>query len=256
MSEAPFIIVDTISDVAYLTLNRPDKSNALNEGFIASFTHHLLEIKNNKNIRILVIQANGKNFCAGADLKWMKESIDLSKEENLKDVKGLSDLLNILFNFPIPTVASVQGACFGGALGIIAAIDIVISDINAKFCFSEVKLGLIPAVISPYVNFAIGSKNLRQLFITAQRFNAEKAKEIGLIADIYEESKIDNELNKLISNLKENDSYAMLKVKELSKSIYNASISEDLINYTINEIAEIRTNSSTQDRLNKFLNKK
>ena len=165
--------------VTTVTLNRPDKHNAFNEDFIAELSNVLDEIRRDDNCRLMVLRSSGKNFSAGADLDWMKRMAGYTREENVRDANALAELLHRLNFLPVPTIARVQGAAMGGGCGLVACCDIALAADNAVFAFSEVKLGLIPATISPYVIRAIGEKQARRYFQTAERFHAGPGRGTG-----------------------------------------------------------------------------
>lgn len=256
MSEQTPVIFDEIKNVAYLTLNRPEKSNAFNSELIEVFNSHLEKIKENKNLRLLVLQANGKHFSAGADLNWMKNSVHLSAQENREDIEKLAILLRNLFNLKIPTFGVVQGACYGGALGILSSLDIVYANLNASFCFSEVKLGLVPGVISPYVNYVMGTRQMQYLFLTAKKFGTCKARELGLVHEVYSASDIEKNQEELIQLILSNDFSALCEAKKLSKKLYLSKLSSEIFDYSADAIAKIRQTESTQTRIANFFKSK
>lgn len=256
MSEQTPVILDEVKDVAYITLNRADKSNAFNGEVIELFNSHLQTVQKNKKIKILVVQANGKHFSAGADLKWMKESINLSADENRADIEKLATLLKNLFSIDIPTIGVIQGACYGGALGIISALDIVYADLDTSFCFSEVKLGLVPGVISPYVNYVMGTRQMQYLFLTAKKFGTCKARELGLVHEVFSGSEMEKNQKELIDTLLSNDLAAMCEVKKLGRKLYASKLDAEIFDYSANAIAKIRQTVSAQERLNNFFSKK
>ncbi len=172
-------------ELALLTLNRPEKSNALNKDMIQNLSKHLRSIRENSSCRALVIRARGKNFCAGADLAWMKESAGLSPSENLQDIEALAEVFQQIYSLDIPVLAVVQGLAFGGALGLVACADIAIAHEDASFSLREVKVGLMPAIILPYLHTRITPMALRYLAFTGSDCSAQDAKHIGLITKVY-----------------------------------------------------------------------
>ena len=174
------LIVTVADKVATVTLNRPDLRNAFNEGAIAELTRVFDELGRDDAVRTIVLAANGPSFCAGADLNWMKKMAGYSHDENEADAMRLADMLRTIYLCPKPVVARVQGDCYAGGMGLVAACDIVVASETAGFCLSEVKLGLIPATISPYVIKAMGEQAARRYFITAERFDAAEAQRIGV----------------------------------------------------------------------------
>ncbi len=167
--------------MATLTLNRPEVHNAFDDQLIAELTARLRELDHTADVRVVVLAGNGKSFSAGADLNWMKRMAGFSEGENLRDAVALADLLHTLRALTKPTIARVQGAAYGGGVGLVAACDIAVASLAASFSLSEVRLGLIPAVISPYVIAAIGERQARRYFLTAERFDAQEALRIGLV---------------------------------------------------------------------------
>ena len=174
--------------VARITLNKPDVHNAFDDAIIQQLIQALDTLAADSNVRVVVLASHGKNFSAGADLNWMRSMATKNYQENLEDAGQLAELMAKLNNLPQPTIARVQGAAFGGALGLIACCDMAVAQTNASFCLSEVKIGLIPAVISPYVIQAIGERAARRYFVTAERFRADEAYRLGLIHELVNQS--------------------------------------------------------------------
>ncbi|MDK2594169.1 enoyl-CoA hydratase-related protein [Pseudoalteromonas obscura] len=243
----------TKSKVAILELSRPEKHNAFNAEIIAELIK-TIEYANELEIRALVLKTQGKHFSAGADLAWMKSMADNNYEENVADSLELAKLMQVLATSPHPTLCLVQGAAFGGALGLIACCDIAVATANAKFCLSEVKLGLIPAVISPYVIKAIGERQARRYFLTAEVFEANKALELGLIHDISEDLEQSEEY--FIEQLLNNGPVAVKSAKSLINEVAGKYIDEGLITHTAKRIAEIRVSDEGQEGLSAFFDKR
>ena len=183
------ITLSVTDHVAWLTLNRPEVHNAFDDRMIAELLDALATVRNSNEVRALVLRSEGKNFSAGADLGWMRSMAAKNYDENIADAAELSRLMQELDELPQPTIALVQGAAFGGAVGLAACCDIALATPASSFCLSEVKIGLIPAVISPYVMRAMGTRQARRYMLTAERFNAEEALRIGLVHDIAEDLK-------------------------------------------------------------------
>ncbi len=250
------LIIDILPNGrANLTLNRPDAGNALDAELIQQLIQALTELEQ-KEVRLLTIQSNGKHFSAGADLNWMKASRQLSHEENLNDTRQLAELLCRLNQFPAPTIARVQGAAYGGAVGLIAACDMAFASDNARFCLSEVKIGLIPAVISPYVINALGEKQSRRYFMTAEVFNAEAAKQLNLINEHYPENRLNVETDRLSKQILDNSPQALAATKRLIRDISHKPIDKQLIELTCQRIADIRVTDEAQEGLAAFLEKR
>ncbi|NQZ12939.1 MAG: enoyl-CoA hydratase/isomerase family protein [Algicola sp.] len=243
--------------VAHLTLNRPEVHNAFDDIVIGQLIAALNELDANADVRVLVLNSNGKNFSAGADLNWMRSMATKNLEQNLEDAGQLAELMRRLDKFSKPTIALVQGAAFGGALGLIACCDISIATKKASFCLSEVKIGLIPAAISPYVMRSIGEKAARRYFLTAERFFAEQAHHIGLIDILVEQNEnlveaCESQLDLLLGN----SPAAMTAAKLLIEAVAEKEINEAVIKDTSRRIAEIRVSPEGQEGLTSFLNKR
>lgn len=242
--------------VATLTLNRPEVHNAFDDAMIAELIQALDTLSADDNVRVLVLNANGKNFSAGADLNWMRSMASKDYQQNLNDAGELASLMHKLDKFPRPTIALIKGAAFGGALGLVACCDIAIAEENASFCLSEVRIGLIPAVISPYVMRAIGERQSRRYFVTAERFMAAKARKLGLLHDVVAEGELNDSAETLINTLLQNSPAAMDAAKQLIFSIHNKAIDNDVIQLTTEAIAKIRVSAEGQEGLTAFLSKR
>lgn len=240
--------------VAELILNRPEKHNAFDEVMISEMIKVLEHFAANSQCQVLVLKANGKNFSAGADLNWMRKQAKMDFEQNLTDANELAKLMSVLDKFPKPTIALVQGAAFGGALGLICCCDIALANERASFCLSEVKLGLIPAVISPYVTRAMGQRAARRYMLTAERFNVEKALELQIVHEVSDE--LDNAAAPIIAALLANSPQGMAWVKTLLSKLEDGVIDESTLAYTSERIASIRVSSEGQEGLNAFFEKR
>ena len=243
-------------NTATVTLNRPDKHNAFNEDYIAELSKVLDGISNNDNLKIMVLRSNGKNFSAGADLDWMKRMADNTREENVRDANALAELLYKLNFLPIPTIARVQGAAMGGGCGLVSCCDIALAADNAVFAFSEVKLGLIPATISPYVIRSIGEKQARRYFQTAERFDARRAMEIGLVSEVMDEARLDDAIEKIIEHILTNSSEAVRAAKQLVFDVAGKPVTRELLLMTSEGIADIRASAEGKEGLSAFLEKR
>ncbi|PCJ91649.1 MAG: gamma-carboxygeranoyl-CoA hydratase [Porticoccaceae bacterium] len=245
-----------IRGVTTITLNRPEKHNAFDDQMVNQLTSAFEQTTTNPNSRVLILAAAGKTFSAGADLHWMKRMGKYSYKENLKDAGSLAYMLKILNEIPLPTIARIQGPAFGGALGLISCCDIAIAATKASFAFSEVKIGLIPATISPYIIEAIGSRAARRYFMTGEKFEAQQAVELGLINEAVEETQLDNTIAQFINTLLGNSPTAMHSAKQLVQDIRNRSINDELIKETCERIADIRRSKEGQEGLSAFLEKR
>ncbi|CAM3888470.1 enoyl-CoA hydratase/isomerase family protein [Rheinheimera salexigens] len=249
------VSIDT-RGVATLTLNRPEVHNAFDDKMIAELIGILDNLAADDSVRILVLKANGKNFSAGADLNWMRAMADKDYQQNLDDADELAELMHKLDRFSKPSIALVQGAAFGGAIGLVACCDIAIAADDASFCLSEVKIGLVPAVISPYVMRALGERQSRRYFITAERFSANTALNLGLLHQVVTKNQLDESAEHFIQNLLLNSPAAIKAAKTLIHNIYNRKIGNNVIAHTTQAIAEIRVSEQGQEGLTAFLNKR
>lgn len=242
--------------VATITLNRANKHNAFNSQMVNQLTSAFKQTAANPKNRVLVLTAEGKTFSAGADLQWMKHMGECSYEENLRDAEALAHMLKTLNEIPLPTIARIQGPAFGGALGLISCCDIAVAATHASFAFSEVKIGLIPSTISPYIVEAIGSRASRRYFITGEKFQAKQAVKLGVINETVEEAQLDNTIAKLITTMLKNSPVAMRASKQLIQDIKYQPINDVLIKETSERIARIRLSKEGQEGLSAFLEKR
>ena len=243
--------------VATLSLNRPEVHNAFDDQIIGQLITYLEQIADDKQVRALVLRSNGKNFSAGADLNWMRRMADNSHQENLDDAGQLAELMMLLNNLPQATIALVQGAAYGGAVGLAACCDMVVACEGSSFCLSEVKIGLVPAVISPYVVQAIGERQSRRYFVTAEAFGSRKAQQFGLVHEVVEnEADLDEAKEQLLAPLLKNSPNAVTAAKALLLAVSNKPIEEAVIADTVERIADIRVSAEGQEGLSAFLNKR
>ena len=250
-----FILTEYASGCFTIILNRPEKNNAFNDLLLQELDKALDLAYKNPKLRVIVLKAKGNNFSAGADLEWMQKMANFSEEENFKDAKIFADILYKFNNSPVPTVGIVEGAVFGGGVGLVAICDVVFAEENASFCFSEVKLGLIPAVISPYVIATIGSKAAALLFMSAQVFNATKAKELNLVSEIYPKALLLEKANSFVNELIKLAPEAVRESKLLVKNVKALSLDENLIKYTASLIAKKRSSKEGRYGIKAFLTK-
>lgn len=252
-----FILVNVSTQgVCELQLNRPSKHNAFNEQMIAELLTALNSIEQNKDIRLVILSAVGKHFSAGADLTHMQTMGNASEADNLTDALQLATLMHTLFALNKPTLAIVQGVAYGGALGLIAACDIAIAAEEARFCLSEVKLGLSPSVISPYVINAIGERQFRRYALTAEIIEAQTAKSINLIHEVQPTDALQLRKEALSALLLDNDPIALSATKALLTSTRGHPIGPELNKVTAKSIASLRLGAPAQARLKAFLDKK
>ena len=248
--------VEIQSGVARVTLDRPEVRNAFDDALIASITKALLEISNDKSVRVVVLAGNGPAFCAGADLNWMKRMAGYGHAENLADAQALATMLATLDRVPQPTIARVHGPAFAGGTGLVAACDIAVGTPEAKFCFSEAKLGLSPATISPYVIRAIGERMARRYFLTAEVFGAEEAHRIGMLSALVSPSELDGEVDSLVKHLLAGGPDAHVKIKDLIRVVTHRQIDDNLSAETAERIADIRVSPEGREGIASFLEKR
>ncbi|RRV12179.1 gamma-carboxygeranoyl-CoA hydratase [Pseudomonas saudiphocaensis] len=254
-----FHTVELIKDprgFATLWLNRPEKHNAFNAEMIRELVSAIDQLQADPSLRFLLLRGRGRHFCAGADLAWMQQGAALDFEENLVDARLLGQLMYSLYHLKLPTLAVVQGAAFGGALGLIAACDMAIGASNAELSLSEVRIGLAPAVVGPLLFKAIGERATRRYALTGERFSAGKAHELGLLAEIYAAEELDARVEDWVGNLLLNGPEAMRACKDLLRETASPSLSPALRRYTENAIAQIRVSPEGQEGLNAFLEKR
>lgn len=241
---------------ATLWLNRPEKNNAFNAEMIRELILAIDTVATNKTLRFLLLRGRGKHFSAGADLAWMQHSATLDYNANLTDAHELAELMYSLHALSIPTLAVVQGAAFGGAVGLVSCCDMAIGADDALFSLSEVRIGLAPAVISPFVVQALGERAARRYALTAERFDGNRARELGLLAEAYPAAELDAQVESWVSNLLLNSPQALLASKDLLREVASGVLSPALRTYTENAIARIRVSAEGQEGLNAFLNKR
>ena len=242
--------------VATVTLNRPDLRNAFKEQAIAELALAFDELGSNELVRAIVLAANGSAFCAGADLNWMKKMAGYSHDENHADASRLADMLRTIYLCPKPTVAKVQGDCYAGGMGLVAACDVVVAAVGVNFCLSEVKLGLIPATISPYVVKAMGEQAARRYFLTAERFDAAAALRMGFAHEVVAPDALDTTVASLVKALVSNSPNAVLEAKKLVREVAGQPVTDALLADTAGRIAAIRASSEGRDGVASFLEKR
>lgn len=242
--------------IATIRMNRPDVHNAFDDVLIAALAEELCRLDRLPEARVIVLAANGKSFSAGADLNWMRRMANYSQEENLRDAMALAGLMRTLDGVKKPTVARVQGAAFGGGVGLVACCDIAIASTQATFSLSEVRLGLIPSVISPYVIAAIGEREARRYFLTAERFDAVEARRIGLVHDVVDSGALDETVAKIAGQLLKGGPQALAAAKKLIADVSRRPMDDALSAETARRIAAIRIGSEAQEGLAAFFEKR
>ena len=242
--------------VAIVWLNRPEVRNAFNETSIAELTQAFRALDADASVRAVVLAARGVAFCAGADLNWMKKMAGYSREENLADAAGLAAMLRAIHDCGKPVVARVQGDCYAGGMGLATACDIVVAADAAAFCLSEVKLGLIPATISPYVIRAMGAQAARRYFITAERFSAAAAQRMGLVHECVPADALDNAVAALLKSLQAASPDAVAAAKRLVSDVAGQPLTDALVQDTVVRIADIRASEQGREGVRSFLEKR
>ena len=243
------------NNISTVILNRPDVHNAVNEKLMKELTSCFKELSKDKETRNIILTGKGKSFCAGADLNWMKRMVNYSKEENIKDSNLLLELYETIYTCPKPVIARVNGHAFGGGIGLFAVCDIAIAVPESKFAFSEVKLGIIPAVISTYVGRRVNVATMRRLFLTGERFDSCYAKKVGLVDFVFEEKEFDSKIEKYVDILKTSGPNAIKQVKILIDK-YEKLDPEKYKKFTVEKISELRVSLEGQEGINAFLEKR
>lgn len=243
--------------VAYVTMNRPDVHNAFNAKMIEELTAVFKKLNDDKRVQVIILQAKGKSFSAGADINWMKSMAQASEDENKADSEKLAALMRTINFNNKATIAKIQGLALGGGVGLACCCDLVVAEQGAKFGLTEAKLGLVPAVISPYVIDAIGTRKARRYFQTAEIFDADQAKELGIVSDVVSTENIDQWLEKQINLMAETGPNAKEISKKLVMSVVGRTLPQQrkIDEYTTQVIAAVRVSAEGQKGLNAFLNK-
>ena len=244
------------NEIAEITLDRPEKHNAFDDGVIAELIDAFEQAGVSKTVRVIVLRANGKHFSAGADLGWMRRMADMDRKQNRADARELARLMSTIANAPRPVICRVQGAAFGGALGLICASDIAIASDNSRFCLSEVKLGILPAVISPYVVAAMGPRQARRYFMSAEVIPATRAQQLGLVHEVVAEQDLDNSIDSCIEALLAGAPGAQLAARSLIDRVGYSAVDKPMLDYTADLIAELRTGGEGREGLSAFLEKR
>ena len=243
--------------VATITLNRPGKHNAFNAEVIQELQRAFTSAGADPTVRVILVAANGKSFCAGADAEWLRASVKLSREDNLADAHEIARMLRIIDTIPKPTVALVHGAVMGGGVGLIAACDIAVATRDAFFSLSEVKLGLLPAAISPYVIAAIGARNARRFFLTAERISGDDAARLGFVHEVVEDqTALLAARDRFVKELLMCGPAAIADCKALIRDVAGHYVSDELMRDTARRIADRRTSEEGQEGLAAFIEKR
>jgi len=242
--------------VLTITLSRPDMRNAFNDETIAEITAAFQDAASRAEVRAVVLAAEGKAFCAGADLNWMRRMADYSRQENLEDAAQLAEMLRVIYECPKPTIARIQGDVYAGGMGLVAACDMAVSVDTANFCLSEVKLGLIPATIGPYVARAMGARAAHRYFLTAERFDAREAHRIGFVHEVVGADQLDAKVAELTNALVSASPNAVRSAKALVQDVAGRPIEAPLIGRTVEGIADIRASREGREGVQAFLQKR
>ncbi len=255
MTDSPLITKIDDNGVGWVILNRPEVHNCFDEVLIKELVVAFEAMSRDDTVRAIVLASEGKSFSAGADLNWMKRVAKYSPEENKADALVFSGLLKTMNFMKKPLIGIVQGATFGGGVGLVSTCDIVIASEKASFCLSEVKLGIIPAMISPYVVAAMGPRAARRYFVTAERFGAEEAKNLGLVHEVVAPEELQNKADEILKLMTTNGPKAMGEAKDLVFAV-DGEITDDMINDVSNRIARQRASDEGQEGLGAFLEKR
>lgn len=255
MSEKILTQVDA-DGTATVTLNRPEVHNAFDPEMVDALTATLTKLESTPAVRAVVITGAGRNFCAGADIEHMKRSSRFSREQNLGNARATAMMLYVLRTLEKPTIACVRGAARGGGVGLVAACDIAIAERGATFRLSEVKLGIIPAMISPYVIAALGRRHAQRYMLSGEEFDSAEARRVGLVHEICEEPELAAVVGRTLAHLRSSGPQAVVAIKKLIPEVAGRRIDEDLAEMTAQRIAEIRTTPEAQEGLGAFLEKR
>jgi methylglutaconyl-CoA hydratase len=251
------IITEVDESIGILTLNKAERHNALDEALIAEITNGLLELEADPRVRVVVLSSTGKSFCAGADINWTRRAAGYTAQENLRDARSLAHLLCTLNELSKPTIARVHGPAYGGGIGLIAACDIALATYDTLFALTEVKLGLVPAVISPYVLAAIGERYCRRYMLSAERFSAAEGYRIGLLHEIVPgEEQLDEAIGEIIDSLLKNGPNAQAECKALIRVIAGQPIDESTNEETAQRITRVHSTPEGKEGLAAFLEKR
>lgn len=255
MANDPILERSDEGQVAHVRLNRPDVRNAFNAELIGELTRTFEALAGDENIRAIVLSGNGKVFCGGADISWMRSSLDLTFDQNVADAQAMSDMFRTIDRCPKPVIGKVHGAALGGGAGLAAVCDTVIASADAVFGFTEVKLGIIPAVISPFVLAKIGVSHARALFLTGERFDAKRAHHIGLVHEVVVADTLDVCIERVVNEILSAGPSAVAAAKALVPKVREASYDESR-DVTAEAIAKQRTSPEGQEGLRAFLERR
>ena len=251
------IVTEVDEGVGILTLNKPERHNALDELMVGEITSGLVELESNPKVRLIVLSASGRNFCAGADPAWMTRSAGQNSQESQRDEYDLARLFKTLNDISKPTVARVQGSAYNAGVGLIAACDIAIATYYAQFALTETKLGLLPSVISPYLVRAVGERHARRYLLTAERFSAAEAYRLGLVHEVVPgDDELDEAIGELVDRLLRNAPNAQAQCKAILRQVADRPIDETLIIDTVQRAANARSSAEGQEGITAFIEKR
>jgi methylglutaconyl-CoA hydratase len=248
--------IELTGPVATIWMNRPDLHNAFDEILIAELTAACIALDEDRDIRVVILAGRGKSFSAGADLNWMKRAANNGIDDNLNDARALANMLRTLAEMKKPTIARIQGAALGGGMGLASACDIAIASTKAVFATSEVKFGIIPSAISPYVLRAIGARQASRYFQSAERIASDRAREIGLVHETVEPEALDAKLQEIVSALLQGGPLAQTAAKDLIRAVDGQMINQTLVEDTAHRIAHLRTTPEAREGIAAFLDKR
>ena len=248
--------INVAGAIATVRLNRPDVRNAFNDEVILQVTQAFDDLGARNEVRCIVLAANGSAFCAGADLNWMRSMADYTREQNLADAGRLATMMRTVYQCPKPTIARIQGDVYAGGTGLVAACDIAVSVDTAHYCLSEVKLGLLPSTISPYVIRAMGARAAHRYFLTAERFTAAEALRIGFVHEVVTADALDAKVSELALALVNAGPEAVRACKKLVQDVAGCDFTPELIALTVESIAAVRVSSEGREGLQSFLQKR
>lgn len=250
------LLLEVGAGVARVELNRPEVRNAFNEKLIGEITQMFFELGQRDDVRCIILAANGTAFCAGADLNWMRSMADYTREENLADAERLAAMMRTVYECPKPIIAKIQGDVYAGGTGLVAVCDMAVAVDTAHFCLSEVKLGLVPSTISPYVIRAMGARAAHRYFLTAERFSAAEALRIGFVHEVVAADALDAKVAELSTALVNAGPEAVKLCKKLVQDVAGKDITPELVDMTIASIADVRVSAEGREGLQSFLQKR
>ncbi|QQD18579.1 enoyl-CoA hydratase/isomerase family protein [Spongiibacter nanhainus] len=256
MSESELVQELSADGKLRLIMNRPEVHNAFDDRQVANLTDALLAAAENPGVRLVVIEGRGKNFCAGGDINYMRRMGENTFQENVEDARRLATLMKVLNDLPKPTIARVQGAAMGGGVGLVCCCDIAVGEPNTFLALSEIKIGMVPATIAPYVVKTIGPKPARRLFMTGEKVSASRAEALGMLSEVVADGSLDSRIAEISTTLLANAPSGLAKAKQIIERVSRGGIDEKMIEDTVRFIAEIRDSTEGREGLSAFLEKR